>query len=158
MKVITKIERVPIKVHKDATIKERVLLGSSKAMQNKIWRFVCTYFGKGNDCWQDIRKIVDDETVIEIEYNATSKEDAERELRTIKEEAFKYLGKSQIKRFKSKIKGYKKVNDDDPQFAKLVDNLSRFMIYLDVYIVIDSLDEPKKKRFIKKNPDKIHYE
>ena len=158
MRVITKIERVPFVVQKDASIKERIMMATARASQNKVWRLVCAYFAKGNGCWDEMKPYIDEKNMFEIEYNASNKEDADREIRHIKEEAFKHIGKSTLNRLKRKVKGYSKVTDEDPQFAKLCTNLSMLSIFIEVKGVVDSLDEPKTKRFIKNNKQKLVYE
>lgn len=133
--VITSIEKIPFVITKDIGIKDKIIFRTMNMKQNEIFRLVCKYFGQANDSWKEIKRSINDgEKKIIIEYNAKNSEDALREEINIKENAFKTLGSSQIKRFKSMFKVSSQVKDSDPQFEKLCNFLLKFNIFLEVKI------------------------
>lgn len=133
--VITSIEKIPFVITKDMRIKDKIIFRTMNMKQNEIFRFVCKYFGQANDTWKDIKRSIDDgENQIVIEYDAKDSDDALREEISIKENAFKTLGSSEIKRFKSLFKVSSQVKDTDPQFEKLCNFLLKFNILLEVKI------------------------
>lgn len=141
-KVVTSIEKIPFIVKKQMRMRDRIIFRTMNLKQNEIFRFVCKYFGQANDTWKDILKeINNNENQIVIEYDAKDYDDALQEHTNIKENAFKSLGSSEIKRFKSMFKVSSQIKDTDPQFEKLCNFLLTFNIMLQVEIKQETIND-----------------
>jgi len=135
--VVTRIERVPVIQVKDASLKVRFATSLIKKQQKDVWRLVNKYFAEANDkgSWEFFKKGIDDETEVEITYNAKDKTDAEREIDVIKNKAFSHLGQASLQRIKRKFGVSKQFTDDNPTFEKLRNSLAVYQIFLSVDIV-----------------------
>lgn len=132
IEIITEIHRIPFVIPTDASLKQKFTYRLLRSQQKDIWRTVCKYFAEGNGVWEETKQGLDDETEVEITYLAKDAEDAERELDVIKNKAFRYLGQATLQRLKRRFKVDKKLQDDNPNFEKLRNNLQLYQIFLDV--------------------------
>lgn len=132
--VITNLARIPFIKNPKASLFEKANMIVFSSKQYETWRLVVKYFTQANGTWDEAQKTVSTETEFQIVYNAKDKQDAERELESIKNNAFKNHGALALDRLKRRFKKFNNIADNDPQFEKLRNNLANMNIYLDVFV------------------------
>lgn len=134
--VITTIERIPFEIDSDMSIFERTKLRLTNRTQRETFALVVKFFADAYGEWKFLARYVREENEFKFCYEANSFSDAQREMDKIKTEAFQAIGTKQIKILKKRF-NLKKVEDENPQFEKLTNNLASMGIFLEVKIIFD---------------------
>lgn len=134
--IITTIERIPFVIDpKTQKLMQRITLRTTNYKQKETFALVVKFFADAYGEWRGVRATVHTEKEFTFCYEAKDYEDAQREMDKIKNEAFKSFGAVQIRNVKKKFKV--KIQDENPEFEKLCNNLGAMGIYLEVKMILE---------------------